>query len=109
MRLINAVIKKLNLEDSFEIIHSGEFEESGKPDPSIYFSTLRMLDLEAKQAFAIEDSYNGLLSAKAANLKTVVIPEESLWLESNYDIADLKLKSLLEFNDQHFNLLEKKK
>ena len=109
MRIINTVIKKLNLEDSFEIIHSGEFEESGKPDPAIYLSTLQKLNLDAKETFAIEDSYNGLLSAKAANLKTAVIPEESDWHESKYEMADLKLKSLLEFNDQHFNFLEKLK
>ena len=102
-------IKKLNLEDSFEIIHSGEFEEKGKPDPAIYVSTLNRLNLNANQVFAIEDSYNGLLSAKAANLKTVVMPEESVWQESKYDMADLKIKSLLEFSEEHFNLLEKKK
>jgi len=109
MRLINTVIKKLNLEDSFEVIHSGEYEEFGKPNPAIYLSTLKKMDLIAKEAFAIEDSYNGLLSANAANLKTVVIPEESVWHESKYNIADLKIKSLLEFSDQHFNLLEKKR
>lgn len=108
MRIINTVIKKLNLEDSFEIIHSGEFEEFGKPDPAIYLSTLKKMDLIADEAFAIEDSYNGLLSAKAANLKTVVIPEECVWHENKYDIANLKIKSLLEFSDQHLKLLSKK-
>ena len=109
MRIINTVIKKLNLEDSFEIIHSGEFEEKGKPDPAIYLSTLEKMDLIADEAFAIEDSYNGLLSANAANLKTVVMPEESVWHESKYNIADLKIKSLLEFSEEHFNLLSKKR
>lgn len=109
MRLINTVIKKLNLENSFEVTHSGEFEEKGKPDPAIYISTLNRLNLNANQVFAIEDSYNGLLAAKAANLKTVVMPEESVWQESKYDMADLKIKSLLEFSEDHFNLLSKKK
>ena len=109
MRIINTVIKKLNLEDSFEVIHSGEFEEFGKPDPAIYLSTLKKLDLIADEAFAIEDSHNGLLSANAAKLKTVVMPEESVWHESKYDMADLKIKSLLEFSEEHFKLLSKKR
>ncbi|MCH7677473.1 hypothetical protein IH879_21345, partial [candidate division KSB1 bacterium] len=61
------------------------------------------------EAFAIEDSHKGLLSAKAANLKTVVMPEETVWHESKYDIADLKIKSLLEFSEEHFKLLSKKR
>lgn len=105
MRIINAVIKKLNLEDAFEIIHSGEFEEYGKPDPAIYLSTLRKLNLSANEVFAIEDSYNGLLSAKAANLKTVLIPEKRIWNQNKFDGADLKLRSLLEFSEEHLKKL----
>ncbi len=106
VKIINAVIEKLRLENIFEVIHSGEFEEYGKPDPAIYTSTLQKLCLSADEAFAIEDSYNGLLSAKAAKLKTIAIPEKSVWHESKYDIADLKLSSLFDFKEEHLRILE---
>ncbi|MFQ5674335.1 MAG: hexitol phosphatase HxpB [bacterium] len=104
-RIIRAVIKKLNLEDVFEVIHSGESEEKGKPDPAIYRSTLRKLSLPAGEVIAIEDSYNGLLSAKKAGLKTIAIPEKKSAADSKFAIADLKLTSLLEFNEEHLDRL----
>lgn len=103
-RVIRTVLAKLNLVDAFEVIHSAELEEFGKPDPAIYLSTLRMLGCEPAEAMAFEDSYNGLLSAKAAKIKTVVIPEASAWFDVKFESADLKLKSLLEFNDQHLSV-----
>lgn len=101
VRIIDAVLNKLKLKGTFEVVHSGEFEERGKPDPAIYLSTLQKLNVSTNNAIAIEDSYNGLLSAKSAGLKTVALPEKSVWRESKFDIADLKLKSLLEFDDCH--------
>ncbi|NIR52323.1 hexitol phosphatase HxpB [candidate division KSB1 bacterium] len=105
IRVINAVLKKLNLENTFEVIHSGEFEENGKPHPAIYLSTLKKLQVSSDEAIAFEDSYNGIKSAKAADLKTVALPEKSVWHEQKYDLADLKLKSLLEFKDEHLQPL----
>ena len=105
MRVINTALKKLTLTDVFEIIHSGEFEKNGKPHPAIYVSTLKKLNLHADEAIAIEDSYNGLIAAKSAGLSTVAIPEQSVWHESKFDIAFLKLRSLKEFSEQHFQTL----
>ena len=105
MRVINTALKKLTLTDVFEIIHSGEFEKNGKPHPAIYVSTLKKLNLHVDEAIAFEDSYNGLIAAKSAGLPTVAIPEQSVWHESKFDIAFLKLKSLKQFSEQHFQTL----
>ena len=70
-------------------------------------STLQQLNLQADEAIAFEDSYNGLLSAKAAKLKTVEIPEAPVWHEGKFDIADLKIKSLVEFTEKHFQELSR--
>lgn len=102
---IEAVLSKLDLHGEFEVIHSGELETYGKPHPAIYISTLKKLSLNHDQAIALEDSFNGLLAAKAARLKTVVIPENSVRSQTKYDIADLKLRSLSEFSEGHFKIL----
>ncbi|MFQ5648658.1 MAG: hexitol phosphatase HxpB [bacterium] len=103
--IIQVVLKRLELEGAFEVIHSAEFEQYGKPHPAIYLTTLARLDLAPWEAVAFEDSFNGLLAAKAARLKTVVIPAPAVWHETKYDIADLKLKSLSQFTPEHLRQL----
>ncbi|MCG8606120.1 hexitol phosphatase HxpB [bacterium] len=104
-RVINVVLEKLKLTNSFEVIHSAEREKLGKPDPAIYTSTLGKLQLSAHETIAFEDSYNGLLAAKGAKIKTVAIPEASAWNDVRFDTADLKLKSLFDFKPLHLSLL----
>ncbi len=106
LRLIKTVLNKFNMLDTFEVVRSAEFEQYGKPHPAIYITTLEKLGLKHDEAFAIEDSFNGILAAKAARLKTVAIPEKSVWHETRYDIAELKLKSLEELGEKEFDILK---
>ncbi len=100
-RVITAVLSKLQLQGQFEFVHSGELEPKGKPDPAIYLTCLRKLGLPAHEVVAFEDSFNGLAAARAARLKTVAIPDESVWQQDRFDAADLKLRSLHEFTEEH--------
>lgn len=66
-----------------------------KPAPTLYLEALALLDVEAGEAVAFEDSPNGVLAAKAAGIFTVAIPNEvtrDLGLEQAG--ADLVLDSL---------------
>jgi HAD superfamily hydrolase (TIGR01509 family) len=58
----------------FEVICAGDDVPRKKPAPDIYLAALEMLDLEAADCIAIEDSRNGLLSAITAGLPTIVTP-----------------------------------
>lgn len=97
-RLIDCVLEKLNLRDVISIAKSAEDELNGKPDPAVYASALRALDTPAQHAIAIEDSMNGLRSAQAAGLFTVVVPEENYATDELIDLADLHLQSLESFS-----------
>lgn len=97
---IGFILKRFKLQNIFEVIHSGEFEEHGKPNPAIYLSAARKLKLNPDECIALEDSYYGLLSAKHAGMKTICIPDKSSWNDEKFDIADMKLKSLYEFNGE---------
>ena len=98
-RLIDAVLGKFGLHDEFEVIHSAEHESHGKPHPAIYLSTAKLLDTDPTTCLAIEDSFNGLIAAKAARMRTVCIPEKNVWHQTKFDIADVKLKSLTDISD----------
>ncbi|MGB8812811.1 MAG: HAD-IA family hydrolase, partial [Paracoccaceae bacterium] len=58
----------------FEVIVGGDMVSAKKPAPDVYLLALHQLGLTARQAVALEDSRNGLRSAKAAALSCVVSP-----------------------------------
>ncbi|MDP5169224.1 MAG: hexitol phosphatase HxpB [Bacteroidia bacterium] len=98
-RLIDAVVKTLKMEDVFEVKKSAEFEQYGKPHPAIYLRTAEALGIAAPQCLAIEDSFNGLLSAKSAQMKCIAVPEDISAHDPRFVIADAKLDSLLDLDE----------
>jgi HAD superfamily hydrolase (TIGR01509 family) len=105
MRLIETVLKKLSLENYFTAVHSAENEEFGKPHPAVFIATARLLAVDPERCIVVEDSFNGLIAAKAARMKTIVVPMHSQWNETRFDIADMKLKSMKDFSEAHWNRL----
>lgn len=102
MRLINAVMVKFELRSRFEVIHSAEYESHGKPHPAIYLSVAKLLDVPPGACLAVEDSFNGLIAAKTAGMRTICIPAKHMWDQTRFDIADVKLKSLSEWSEDIF-------
>jgi HAD superfamily hydrolase (TIGR01509 family) len=79
--------------DWFEALACGDVVAHKKPAPDIYVRALGMLRLPAEACVAFEDSVNGLRSAKAAGLYTLVTP--TAWGEGqDFSGADLSLRSL---------------
>ncbi len=77
----------------FEALACGDVVSNKKPAPDIYIRVLGMLRLPAQACVAFEDSVNGLKSAKAAGLYTVVTPTQ--WSAGqDFSGADLVLDSL---------------
>lgn len=77
----------------FEAMACGDVVETKKPAPDIYQRALGMLRLSAQDCVAFEDSVNGLRSAQAAGLYTVVTP--TTWSEGqDFGGADLLLQTL---------------
>lgn len=64
-------LKKLGIEDMFEIKVSCDDVKRGKPDPEIFLKTAEKLKLEPEQCAVIEDSRFGVQSAKAAGMFTI--------------------------------------
>ena len=47
----------------------------GKPDPAIYALACKRLKINPSSALALEDSYNGIISAGRAGMKVIMIPD----------------------------------
>ena len=58
----------------FKVIATGDMVKRKKPDPELYLLALNQLSLRPIQCIALEDSNNGLISAKRAKLKTICSP-----------------------------------
>lgn len=94
MSLIDTVLNKLNLKDYFEVVNSAENLDYGKPHPMIFINTAKDLEVKPVNCLVIEDSFNGLLAAKAALMQTIVVPEEANQNNPNFNIADFNLNNL---------------
>ncbi len=98
-KIIQAALQKLNLTDIFAEIYSAESEVLGKPHPGVYLTTANKLNVSPQECLALEDSLNGVLAAKAAQMKCIAIPEPLQYNNPQFAIADVILKSLEKFND----------
>lgn len=76
INIIKIILEKLQIKDVFKVIHSAENEEYGKPHPAVYLTAKAMLNADASRCFVIEDSFYGLIAAKAARLPCVLIDEQ---------------------------------
>jgi len=61
----------------FEIVVSADEVERGKPAPNVYLRTLELMEADVRWSAAIEDSGNGIRSARAAALAVVAIPNRA--------------------------------
>ena len=58
--------------DWFEVIAAGDIVPAKKPAADIYVYAMQQMNLKPEQCLAFEDSHNGILSSKGADLKTVI-------------------------------------
>jgi sugar-phosphatase len=99
-RLIRAVAERLGLSEEFEVVYSAEEEEYGKPHPGVYLSTARRLGVAPVECVAVEDSFNGVLAARAARMRCVAVPEPLQRRDPRFCIADVVLDSLADLNEE---------
>ncbi|MBN1187443.1 MAG: hexitol phosphatase HxpB [Bacteroidales bacterium] len=105
MDMIIAVITSLGIAEYFDALCTAEDEDHAKPHPAVYMSAVKMLHVHPSDSLAIEDSFLGVLAAKAARMKVLAVPDKMHFDDPKYVIADLKLPSLQEFNKDHFEYL----
>lgn len=99
LELIDMVAKKLAIDDFVSAKASAEFLTNGKPHPQVFLDCAAALGVSPANCICFEDSFNGMIAAKAARMKCVVVPARNHQQEAKWAAADLKLTSLLNFND----------
>ena len=72
--LIDAVLARLEVTDSFEVTVSSEEVARGKPAPDVYLEAARRLGVVPARCLAIEDSASGIRAAYAAGMRVIAYP-----------------------------------
>jgi HAD superfamily hydrolase (TIGR01509 family) len=93
--LMDSVLDILQLKKQFHFTHSAENELYGKPHPAVYLTTASKLNVLPNRCLVIEDSLNGIISAKAARMNVVCIPEKTHAVEPRLVLADYHFEDML--------------
>jgi len=95
--LIDLALELLGVEHLFTATVSSEEVARGKPAPDVYLEAARRLGVDPTTAAAVEDSHNGILSAKAAGMRVIAIPNAHFPPDEDaVAAADVVLDSLAE-------------
>ena len=95
--LIEAVLNTLKIAGEFDFVHSAEDEKYGKPHPAVYLTVAENLEVSPRKCLVIEDSLNGIISGKAAQMKVVCIPEKTHNPEPKLSISDWMFEDMDQF------------
>jgi HAD superfamily hydrolase (TIGR01509 family) len=72
--LIEVVLNAAGLLELFPVAVSSQEVARGKPAPDVYLEAAHRLGVEPARCVAVEDSHNGIRSAKAAGMRVVAVP-----------------------------------
>jgi len=100
-------LKKSAIFDYFDIVIGGDQLTHSKPDPEIFLKAAKHLSCDPISCIAFEDSPNGVMSAVAAGMTVVQIPDlikpDATLLELNHIVLN-EISDVLTFDfEKHLN------
>jgi HAD superfamily hydrolase (TIGR01509 family) len=98
--LIDLVLEAGGIAGCFRATVSSEEVAAGKPAPDVYLEAARRLGVEPHACTAVEDSHNGIRSAKAAGMRCVAIPNPHFPPGDAVAEADAVVGSLAELSSE---------
>ncbi len=105
VELIELVMDKCTIRDFVHAVSSAQHLSFGKPHPQVYLDCAAALGAAPLQCICFEDSFNGMIAAKAARMKCVVVPHPDEALDKKWGAADLQIASLENFSKETLYLL----
>lgn len=101
-RIVNAVVEKFQLGKYMKFIISGEEVNKGKPDPEIFLTAAKKINVDPSNCIVIEDATNGVKAAKAAGMNCIALKN----LDSgNQDLSEADL-IIEDFKELNLDILE---
>ena len=99
--VIDLVLELAGIADDFQATVSSEEVRTGKPAPDVYLEAAKRLGVAPSACAAIEDSTNGLRSARAAAMAVIAVPNRDFPPDPDaLELADVVLDSLTELTPE---------
>ncbi|MDB4274727.1 HAD family phosphatase [Akkermansiaceae bacterium] len=76
-RMVKASLKSVDMLLWFDAIVGSDEVENGKPSPDVYLEAARRINVDPTNCVVFEDSEAGVLAAKSAGMKVVVVPTQA--------------------------------
>lgn len=96
LALITQVLEMFSLSHYFDVVCSAGELPYSKPHPQVYLNAAQGLNIDPLDCVALEDSLNGMIAAKAARMRTLVVPATFEADLPVWSLAHAKLTSLTE-------------
>ena len=105
LALIEWVKDKLGIRSYIHASCSAQHLPFAKPHPQVYIDCAAAMHVSPLSCICFEDSFYGMIAAKAARMTCVVVPSAEHIKFEHWGAADLKLSSLQNFGALHFDML----
>ncbi|WP_010240686.1 HAD family hydrolase [Clostridium arbusti] len=90
------LLSKAGVLDNYDKVICGDEVTKSKPDPEIFLTACKKLNVDPGNAIVIEDSERGLEAAIAGGIKCILVPDMIEPSERYVKLAHSKVKSLME-------------
>ncbi|MBQ8413254.1 MAG: HAD family phosphatase [Lachnospiraceae bacterium] len=81
--------------DYFDAVICGDMVSRSKPEPDIFLKACEELKVSPSDAYAIEDSYNGIRAASRGELRPIMVPDLAPATEEMEKLSEVILENLL--------------
>ena len=93
-RMLHELIDFFELKSFFIELSSADTVGYGKPHPAVFLHCAAQMESEPLNCLVFEDSFNGIIAAKAARMRVIAVPDELHFNEPRFAAADKKIRSL---------------
>lgn len=92
-------LERAGIDSYFSAVIGGDEVEHSKPEPDIYLLACQKLGADPAETYAIEDSYNGIRSARRAGMRPLMVPDMQPPTEEMERLSEAILEDLLQVRE----------
>ncbi len=93
LAVVEEELRQAGLYEYFQVVVGGDQLKRSKPEPDIYLMACEKMGVPPRNAYAVEDSHNGIRAAYSAGMMPVMVPDLLPATEEMYE------KSVAVFDD----------
>lgn len=99
LKVIEYILNTFKLYNYFDQIVTGDYVKRSKPNPDVFLYASQRLDMAPKDCIVVEDSHNGVMAAKNANMTCVGFRNPHSGIQ-DLSMADIIIDSFKNINTE---------